>query len=155
MNRGKLSSKARAGRGKAKAGQSKGGITKQGGAKAKQGCQVKRKDAEQNGDGTAGTAEGIVGIAAPPSVLKKTGKRKKAECFDRRPTEGIPPGCDCQHSALNYYFTLKCAMGRCRFLFKLAFQGGLRRGKGFLYPLRHPFLRPLHCRDGRRRFLRR
>jgi hypothetical protein len=80
---GKLSSKARARQGKAKAellskaGQSKGGITKQGGAKAKQGCQVKRKDAEQSGDGTAGTAEGIVGIAAPPSVLKKRENAKK------------------------------------------------------------------------------
>ena len=49
----------------------------QGGAKAKQGCQVKRKDAEQSGDGTAGTAEDIVGIAAPPSVLYK--KRKNAK----------------------------------------------------------------------------
>lgn len=52
---------------------------------------MKRKDAEQSGDGTAGTTEDIVGIDVLHSVLKKRGNAKKQSALiDGRPKEYRP-----------------------------------------------------------------
>lgn len=72
---------------------------------------MKRKDAEQSGDGTAGTAEDIVGIAAPPSVLYK--KRENAKSRVLRPTadtETFVVG-EGEHSALILLFCFKALRG--------------------------------------------